>query len=104
MEMLGERWKATSLSPSTHLVTFTEINAHISGGLCVNLLLLGLHDIGEGCVPRLVEAKVGGEDGRKGRELDDLGSSVGFPLDGHIIEINLGSKGTLRDIQEAAMR
>src|SRR5512139_34350 len=65
-------------------------------------LLLGLHDVGQGDVARLVQAQVGGDD-RGQAELEGLQAAVDFAGDGEAVgaELNLAGKGGLGQVGES---
>jgi hypothetical protein len=67
-----------------------------SGRFLVERLLLGLHDVGQRGVARLVEAQIGGDDGR---QLDRDGLQAAVDLAGDvgraIADLDLGGEGRL---------
>src|SRR3982750_2827201 len=67
----------------------------------VELLFLGLHDVGQGDVARLVEAQVGGDDGGQ-REREGFQAAVDFARDlgGAAFDFDLGGEGGLGPAQQ----
>src|SRR3954454_8628937 len=80
-----------------HLEPLGDVDAERLGRGLLERLLLGLHDVGERGVARLVEAKVGGDD-RRQLEADGLQPAVDLArhVDGAVGDPELEREGALR--------
>src|SRR5882757_388633 len=84
-----------------HLEPGRDVDAQRVGGQDLDRLLLGLHDVGQRGVARLVEAQVGG-DHRRQLDLDVLQDAVDLALDlGRAIgDVQLVGEGALRPAEK----
>ena len=84
-----------------HFKARLGVDAVIGGGLFVDRLFLRLHDVRQRSVARLVQAQIGGDDGRQ-LELHRLQAAVDFARHHQrvAVERDFGSKGALRPAEQ----
>ena len=84
-----------------HLQPRLDVGAVVGRALFVERLLLGLHDVGQRGIARLVEAKVGGDD-RRHLQFHRLQAAIDFARHLGLVAVDhhLGGEGALRPAEQ----